>query len=182
MLLGLGALSASPGFAQSVGITDSTPQMQEAPVDPPSDQVIFRITGTNPLDCGVAFGATGLQVDLTASRSVDVPVAVRCNLPFRIRGQAANGALVDRAGAGARTMRNSLAYRVEWPQMMNWSGGVLGEQLSSDGAAWAAGVSSLSGAPIAPQDGTFKIVWDDPRELAAGTYDETFTVEVEVVN
>jgi hypothetical protein len=181
--LALGVLvTAGSAKAQSVGIELSDPVVTQVPTDSPRTEVRIDILGNIPLDCRVSFGASSATVNLTATRTASVPVNLRCNAPFRLSGRATNGALRSTEEAGRPSVRNRLNYFVRWPNMLNWSGDQLGSELSAQGESWANGVATLSAAPTDPQNGIFTVEWEDPRNLLAGTYSETFTVEVELLN
>jgi hypothetical protein len=177
-----GLVTAGSAKAQSVGIDLSEPLVTEVPTDAPRTEARINLVGNIPLDCRVSFGASSTTVNLTATRTVSLPVNLRCNAPFRLSGRAANGALRSTAETGPPSIRNRLNYLVRWPNMLNWSGGQLGSELSAQGESWASGVTTLSAAPTDPQNGIFTVEWEDPRNLLAGTYSETFTVEVELLN
>ncbi|WP_334654849.1 hypothetical protein [Sphingomonas panaciterrae] len=178
----LGPLLSVTASAQAIKRSDLQQREDSYLSRDKGGEVALLIRGDNPLQCGIVFDEATASVDLTARRSYEVGVRMNCNAPFRMTGRATNGALRNVQSFSPGDRRTYLDYSIAWPAMVTNGGQALAPQFSGPGNNWARGVNYSSGTSVVQQSGQMRIEWERPGELLAGTYTETFTVELEPIN
>lgn len=180
------------GCLLAIASASAQAQVVEQTVLQPRDQTYFErdfgkeaaiaIRAVNSLQCSVIFDQASANVNLVSSRVEEVGVSLNCNMPFRLKATAANGALRHTELYQSGNARSYLPYSVSWPSMVSNGGEPVAANFSAAGAQWAGGLDFVSGTSVIDQHGGMRINWGSARELLAGNYRETFTIEMEPVD
>lgn len=181
-ILVVAGLFGGAAHAQTIDPTDLAPREDDYLARNNSTEAAILIRATNPLQCSVVFAESSATVDLTRERAYEVGVRLNCNAPFRITGRAANGALRNIDAYAPGDPRTFLPYTVAWPAMVGNGGQPIAPQFTAPGENWARGVDYASGTSVVGQSGAMRVEWRQPGQLLAGTYSETFTVELEAID
>jgi hypothetical protein len=156
--------------AESASAVTPTPTQTTGPI---------QIGGTEPLICSAAFDQPTITVNLVENTSQNVGVSIQCNTRFRLDAKSQFGVLRNETQYVAGDPLTFVPYSVVWPTgVVNSFGTPIAPAFTDTGANWAAGLSATSAPTREVQHGQMNVQWGAAPQVLAGTYVDTFTLNI----
>jgi hypothetical protein len=165
-LIAVPLLFALPGVA----VAQQMPSGSTGPIE---------VAGVQPLICGAAFDQTSAAVNLVESTSQSVGITLQCNARFRLVARSANGELRHQGQYVAGNPRTFVPYDVVWPaNLVDDNSAAIAPAFTAPGTQWAGTLSASSAPTRQVQRGDMVIRWRSATDVLAGSYVDTFYLDI----
>lgn len=140
-------------------------------------RIDLELRGVVGENCGIAI-ADSDEINLLSATGQTATLTLSCNVPFVLEAEAAFGELRNVDSFVADDPHTHVRYEILWPAIFDSFGGMVAENFSADGEAWADGLIFSSAAPSINQRGPFQVQWGELEQLVAGQYHERITITI----
>ena len=173
------ALALGTAIALALPAAASAQTALSENVSPTNSTGAIEVGGIQPLLCGATFDQASADVNLIDATAQSVGITLQCNAEFRLTARSAYGSLRNQTQYDPGNPRTFVPYTIAWPaNLLDDDGAAIAPAFSAPGTDWARSLSASSAPTRQVQRGEMSIRWQSATEVLAGSYVDTFYLDI----